>query len=408
MVNKQRFPSAVFGRKMTETRIGSYALLGHSSDFPSDLLDAFESLHGFVRWINSGQSVRYPDCFGTLPLSNNRIIVARFLDVGEDSLDRPHTMRIEGILVEGDLIEELKALNWQLFQSSRWHVSNEGKEPSVELDWEERRTNQRTPEASQFLRVLSKPTFVSTHAFYENLGFEQVYDTTGDTLRMMDVSIPSRRPDLQHNKRYSSVVEVAHVRHSGKLQWIMCFGFLVANGVALFYLNYQFQEQNRRTQMSLESIQNRQIDTEESIADLQSEADTITDKVKETASQVSNLLSTSQKPNGVMRQVLKGSLVKLLEDSNDSFSPEVGLVIFLNFFEERRDSDAKKIRSWLKAYGAEKEEGLQGLFSGRKSSEGLLRSKLVKDLEKWLKASGSVEDTSHGLQKLDQLVFNRE
>lgn len=408
MVNKQRFPTAVFGRKMTESRIGSYALLGHSSDFPSDLLDAFESLHGFVRWINSGQVVRYPDCFGTLPLSNNRIIVARFLDVGEDSLDRPHTMRIEGILVEGDLIEELKTLNWQLFQSSRWHVSNEGKEPSVELDREERRTNQRTPEESQFLRVLSKPTFVSTHAFYENLGFEQVYDTTGDSLRMVDVSIPSRNPVLRPNKSYSSEVEVNHVRHSGQIQWIMCLGCLVAIGVALFYLNYQLQEQNRRTQMSLESIQNRQIDSEKSIADLQSKADTITDKVEETASQVSNLLSTSQKPNGAMRQVLKGSLVKLLEDSNDSFSPEVGLVIYLDFFEERRDSDAKKIRSWLKAYGAEKGEGLQGLFSGRKSSEGSLGSKLVKDLEKWLKESGSVEDISQGLQRLDQLVSKRE
>jgi gas vesicle protein len=227
---------------------------------------------------------------------------------------------------------------------------------------------------------------------------------------MVDVSIPSRRPVLQHNKHYSSEVEVAHVRHGGKLQWIMCFGCLVAIGVALFYLNYQLQEQNRRTQMSLESIQNRQIDTEKSIADIQSEADTITDKVEETASQVSNLLSTSQKPNGAMPKTLEASFKKLLENSNDSFSPEVGLLIYLNFFEDiRRSTHKDKIRSWLKAYGKEKGEALRRSSSESKSSEGPSRSTLVNELEKWLeKSGGSDEDISEGLQKLHRFVLEHE
>lgn len=438
MVTWQSFPSAYFGRNMSESKIGSYSLLGHSPDFPVQLLDAFESLHGYVRWLNSSQQGRYPDCYGTLPLSPNRLIIARFQDAGPDSLDRPHTLRIEGILVEGMEITKIRELCWQLFEPNRWRVAGPEEHSKVELRWDVEQTNQQRNRESSFEKLLRKPTFLCTHSFFENLCFENVYDLSRSEYRSSESEVRISTPTEPSPKQRTVNAREITVKQSSKGLRLLWGLSLAATIVSVYsvYLNLQNQRQFKETKVSLNNNEREQAERDElqsnTRAMLQS-LDSYKSGQAETAKEVSHLRSEYEQLNEkvndlqanietapqiqvqalarVRKQIVQewlGSKTGTKETSIDA----IKLLLFLEFFSrEKQDSNKEKVRKWLENLGNEESRDwiAEPNALGTNNPQ-LPNSFLVKQLQLWL-VQGKDDLTRAckiGLKRLDELLLKND
>jgi len=409
--------------------------LGHSPDFPVQLLDAFESLHGYVRWLNSNQQGRYPDCFGTLPLSPNRLIIARFQDAGPDSLDRPHALRIEGILVEGMEITKIRELCWQLFEPNRWRVSGPEEHSKVELRWDVEQTNKQLNRETSFEKLLRKPTFLCTHSFFENLCFENVYDLSRSEYRSSETEVRISTPTEPSTKQRTVNVRENTVKQSSKGLRLLWGLSLAATIVSVYsvYLNLQNQRQFKETKVSLnntereqtervelqsntramlqslDSYKSGQAETAKEVSHLRSEYEQLKEKVNdlqanfETAPQIQ-----VQELARVRKQIVQewlGSKTGTKETSIDA----IKLLLFLEFFSrEKQDSDKETVRKWLEKLGNEESrDWIAELNALGTNNPSLPKSFLVKQLQLWL-VQGKDDLTRAcklGLKRLDELLL---
>lgn len=95
-MGKQRLPAAVFGK--SEESKDQFKLLWCDHDFPDIAKQALEALRSGFQFKGSRENTRYKPCYAIWPTKDNQgWIAARFLDAGEDSLGRPHTLRIEAV-----------------------------------------------------------------------------------------------------------------------------------------------------------------------------------------------------------------------------------------------------------------------------------------------------------------------
>jgi len=114
-MGKQRLPAAVFGK--SEESNDQFKLLWCDHDFPDIAQQALDALRSGFQFKGSRENARYKPCYAIWPTKDNQgWIAARFLDAGEDSLGRPHTLRIEAVyLGASDLADAalyLSPENW--------------------------------------------------------------------------------------------------------------------------------------------------------------------------------------------------------------------------------------------------------------------------------------------------------
>lgn len=117
---KQEFPVAVYGKSPEPDGSDQYRLLGRSSDFPQEALAEFEKLAGAIQWSGGGGNRPYPACYAAWPVGKTGAIVARLTDSGTDHLNRPHTLRIEGVWVGKDQISDWRSVISELLQGIAW------------------------------------------------------------------------------------------------------------------------------------------------------------------------------------------------------------------------------------------------------------------------------------------------
>jgi len=128
-VTAQTYPTAAFGRYCDPSKPGAdgYQILGSSIDFPQSALSAVKKLGESFQWPGGGETHRYPDCFALWPLESDgqQVLVARLQDAGPDQLNRPHSLRVEAVLVDvgGDLAREVKRLS-ALLDAHAWPKTN--------------------------------------------------------------------------------------------------------------------------------------------------------------------------------------------------------------------------------------------------------------------------------------------
>lgn len=114
-MGKQRLPAAVFGK--SEESKDQFKLLWCDHDFPDIAKQALEAVRSGFQFKGSRENTRYKPCYAIWPTKDNQgWIAARFLDAGEDSLGRPHTLRIEAVYLGSVALADaalfLSSENW--------------------------------------------------------------------------------------------------------------------------------------------------------------------------------------------------------------------------------------------------------------------------------------------------------
>gem|GEM_PF-3019994 len=85
-----------------------YDVLGKSPGFPQDAETIFrEQLTKSVQWEGGHATTPYHDCFLVWKAGATRFLLARLIDAGVDSRGRPHTMRMDAVLIDVSAYPEL-------------------------------------------------------------------------------------------------------------------------------------------------------------------------------------------------------------------------------------------------------------------------------------------------------------
>jgi hypothetical protein len=119
-----RFPACVFGKtdnaNLTRT---TYRILYRHKDFSEEALRIFNQVRKSFNW-RCGGTQQFDPCYAywpigpfngpcTAPTAGNPVesstgLSFRFLDMGRDNFGRPHTLRMEAVLVAGDSWESTR------------------------------------------------------------------------------------------------------------------------------------------------------------------------------------------------------------------------------------------------------------------------------------------------------------
>ena len=136
---KFKCPTIRFGRRTSEGNADFYDILSKSPDFPVEVEMLFrQRVCQSVQWIcGDNDDEIYPDSFLLWKCSTAQILVARLIDAGCDSRDRPHSIGIEAGLVEIDKIEKPVDFLARIVQTPDWPdgtiSENQEESPRMEL-----------------------------------------------------------------------------------------------------------------------------------------------------------------------------------------------------------------------------------------------------------------------------------
>jgi hypothetical protein len=93
-----QLPAGYFGYYANDRGQAGYDF--RYKDLPEDAKAAFRNLKEQFEWSSGGGKEQYGDCYAIWPVHENAVLAARFRDTGGDAnYDRPHTIRIETVLV---------------------------------------------------------------------------------------------------------------------------------------------------------------------------------------------------------------------------------------------------------------------------------------------------------------------
>lgn len=134
MVSQFTLPAAVYGKLPGRTRIPQgYRLLAKHSQVADQDCEILVRIFGGFSWIGGVSSHCYPPCFGVWPLEGPelRLWVMRFLDIGHDDQSRPHSLRLEAVLVQRAIAAEWPQEIAAILVSSAWPKQSLAIEPEV-------------------------------------------------------------------------------------------------------------------------------------------------------------------------------------------------------------------------------------------------------------------------------------
>lgn len=146
MSRSQTFSVAWFGKKrpFEPGIVQEYSLQGVSEDFPADALQKFQRVVRRFRWDpcptseGGSSSSRFEPCIGIWSLPENRWLLVRFTDDGQDDRQRPHLLGAAAIVFDAAASKDPKGDLLGIATSAQWPAPPagcEGSAPPIHLTW---------------------------------------------------------------------------------------------------------------------------------------------------------------------------------------------------------------------------------------------------------------------------------